>query len=528
MISNYYALLPLISLIMLSACTNLQSNVKERVNKEKLATNLTANRLNKEAINYQYSRYVQQNLTPQKRPPATVVRYSTQNRQSYTAQQLQLKQRKKRSHAHIRTAVMQNDLHTPSLAFQRELSTLRGRTASLSWLEKHPSLAGVLALALKNNLDIKTQQQNALSNLSKYDQVSYLDDMLFQYNAFTTDLTLTGSTQKHNRSAASGFPFSGLRGLKARIIEQRIEVVRTQLKQAVQDVITQTRNAYYELQYSQHNINLTREMGKLLTSLQQQLKSNYSVNSTKLSDILQVYIEIEENKNDVQIAKDKQQAQQARLNALLNLPSRFRLAKLEPLTPLSLPKNSDSLIQTAKKKRIEIATLRAQLEKMQRVIRLSERRFYPDFDAGYSRFQNSASKQVGSTANRATFSTRPKIKSNHFFATNDAYLAESKEKIKTLKTKINALQTQTEDDLQQAYTRYQSQQRNYVLYQTKILPKAKTALEIAKNNFETGDSSFLDIMQAQESIFRYRLLAFRAIKDINKQVATIRRITGSR
>jgi outer membrane protein TolC len=352
--------------------------------------------------------------------------------------------------------------------------------------------------------------------------------MLLQYSAFTKDLTLTGSTQKHNRPASSGFPFPGLRALKARIIEQSIEVSRTKLKQTVQDVITQARLAYYELQYSQHNINLTQEMGKLLSSLQQQLKNNYAVNTSKLSDILQVDIEIEENKNDVQIARDKQHAQHARLNAVLNLPSRFRLTKLDTLKPLSLPVNSYSLFQIAKKKRIEIANLRAKLEKMQRIIRLSERRFYPDFDAGYSRFQNSASKQVGSNAKHATFSTRPKIKSSHFFATNDAYLTESKEKVNTLKIKIKALQTQTEDELQQAYTRYQSQQRNYALYQNKILPKAKAALDIAKNNFETGDSSFLEIMQAQESIFRYRLLTFRAIKEINKQVASIRRIMGSR
>jgi outer membrane protein TolC len=526
MISKYYILLPLIALLCLPACSNLQSNVKERVNKEKRATNITADRLTKEAINYHYSSYVQHNLKPQKTPAAIVIRYSTQGSQAYTMQQLQLKQRKKRSHSHIRTAIMQNDLHTPNIVFQQQLSTLRGRLSHLSWLERHSSLAGVLALALKNNLDIQTQQQNALSHLSKYDQVSYLDDMLRQYSAFTNDLTLTGSTQKHKRSASSGFPFPALSALKASIIEQSIAVSRTMLKQTVQDVITQTRLAYYELQYSQHNVNLTRDMGKLLTSLQHQLKNNYAVNSTKLGDILQVDIEIEENKNDVHIARDKQHAQQARLNALLNLPPSFKLTQLDTLTPLSLPKNSYPLLQIAKKKRIEIANLRAKLEKMQRVIRLSKRRFYPDFDAGYSRFQNDMSKQIGSNASRATFSNRPKIKSGRFFANNDAYLNESKEKIKTLKTKIKALQTQTEDELQQAYTRYQSQQRTYVLYQRKILPKANTALDIAKNDFETGDSSFLEIMQAQESIFRYRLLTFRAIKEMNKQVAKIRRIIG--
>ena len=520
-------LLPLISLMTLTACTELQTKLKSKINSARNATNITANRLHQEANHYQYSRYVQQNLKARKVPHATVIKYATLNSRRYTAQQIQLRQRKKRSNAHIRSVVIHNGLYTPTPVFQQQMTTLHGRESHQAWLEGHSSLDAVLTLALKNNLEIQSQQQSALASLSQYDQVNYLDDMLLQYSAFTNSLTLTGSTQKHNRSASSGFPFPALRSLKANIIDQSIEASRLKLKQTVQDVITQTRLAYYELQYSQHNIKLTQKMGKLLVSLREELKNNYSVNTAKLGSILQVDIEIAGNNNDVQLAKDKQQAQQARLNALLNLPSHFKLTKLDRLKPIRLTTSSLPLIQIAKKKRIEIANLRAELEKMQRMIRLSDRRFYPDFDAGTSRFQNQMSKQIGSNANRATFANRPNIKSSNFFATNDAYLTETKAKAKALQMKIKALSIKTEDQIQQAYSRYQSQQRNYALYQSKILPKAKASLDIAKNNFETGNSSFMDIMQTQESIFRYRLLAFKAIKGMNSEVAKIQRITGS-
>ena len=536
-------LLVVISLMGLSACSplktkhseannlqNLHIKLKKKIAKIRSITNITANRLHKEANDYLYSSYVQHNLKAQQLPQATTTRYATRNSRVYQTQLQQRSNNKKRSRSGIAAVIIHNGLYTPSTTLQLQLSTLKGNRSPSLWLEATPSLNATLALALKNNLDIKSQQQSALTNLSKYDQVSYLDDMLLQYSAFTNDITLTGSTQKHNRSASSGFPFPALRALKASIINQSVEVARLKLKQTVQNVITQTRLAYYQLQFSQHDIELTQQMGKLLHSLKQELTNDYSVNAAKLGDILQIDIEMAENKNDVQLAKDKQQAQQARLNALLNLPTHFRLNQLDPLKPLSLSANHLSLIQTAQKKRIEIATLNAELEKMQRVIRLSERRFYPDFDAGYSRFQNSMSKQVGSNAKRAAFSNRPKITANikggNFFATNDAYLRETKDKVTALQAKIKALKTQTADDLQQATTRYQSQQRNYVLYQDKILPKALSALEIAKNNFETGEGSFMGIMQAQEAIFRYRLLSFKAIKDMNMMVAKIQRIMG--
>jgi hypothetical protein len=37
----------------------------------------------------------------------------------------------------------------------------------------------------------------------------------------------------------------------------------------------------------------------------------------------------------------------------------------------------------------------------------------------------------------------------------------------------------------------------------------------------------MEIMQTQEAIFRYRLLAFNAIKEMNMKVAKIWRIMGS-
>ncbi len=524
---KYYYLLPLISLITISACTpELQKKIEDKVNTTRSATNITANRLHQEAKSYQYSSYIQQNLKARKIPYATVIKYPALNSRIYTGQQRQLKQRKKQADVHIRSAIFQNGLYVPKRSYQQQLSKLHGRESHQAWLEAHPSLKAVLALALKNNLEIQSQQQNALSQLSQYEQSRYLDDMLLQYSAFTNDLSLTGSTQKHNRSASRNFPFPALSALKANIIDQSIEISRLSLQQTVQNILTQTRLAYYQLQYSQHSISLTQKMGQLLIALKEQLSDNYAVNNSKLGNILQIDIEIAANQNDVQLAKDKQQAQQARLNALLNLSSGFKLTHLDPLKPLKLPQNSHALVQIAKKKRIEIIKLRAQIEKIQRVIQLSNRRFYPDFDAGYSRFQNKMTKQIGSNANRATFANRPTIKSNNFFASNDAYLTESRAKIKTLQLKIKALQTQTEDELQQAYSRYQSQQHNYALYQTNILPKAKTSLKIAKNNFETGDSSFMDIMQTQEAILRYQLLGLKAVKEMNSEAAKIWRIMG--
>ncbi len=460
---------------------------------------------------HQPSAYVKANLKAQ----AIDFKPQPANKQKLSITKItqQLATKKKRASFTIQSAINHNGLFKPLAGIK------------LAQLKKNARLPQVLSYAIHHNLDIKTSLQNARSNLEKYDQVSFLDDMLAQYASFSNDLSLSGSTQKHKKPVSRNFPFPGLLSLKGRIIDQAVNTSRLQLKQTVQDIITQTRIAYYELQFSQNNIRISQQTITLLQALKDQLKDNYASNdsgSSELSSILQTDIEIAKNRNILQIARINQQSKQAKLNALLNLPADFKLGRLPALSPIKITANTKQLLNTAAKHRIEIVELRSELKKMEQIILLSEKRFYPDFDAGYSRFSSRGSKP--GFKQKATFKNNI---NNAYFANNDAFLNETKQKYKTLQAKISALTTTTENELQQALLAYNSEKSQYSLYQKKVLPKAKATLDIARNLYETGESSFLDIMDAQEMILGYRLLALKAVKGMNINAAKVDRLLGT-
>lgn len=491
--------------LLLGACT---ANTKNKAD----TLSLLQNDFNQRP----YSAYVSANLKPQGKS-RTASRQASKQAKQQTAQlqrvKYQLAGKQKQAAASINSVIKHNGLFKPKQGISEHA------------LAKHAPLATVLSYAINNNLDIKTRLQDAKTNLAKYDQVGFLDDMLAQYSSFTNDLSLSGSTQKHKQAVSRGFPFPGLLSLKGSIIDQAVNTSRLQLKQTLQDVITQTRIAYYGLQFSQQETRISQQNIKLLKALKDELKSSYTSNdsgkSAELSGILQTDIEIEKNRNILQISKINQQSGQVKLNALLNLPSDFRLGKLQALTPVKLSTNTRMLINIARKNRVEITRLQSELKKMADIIQLSQKRFYPDFDAGYSRFNSRGSKPG--------FSQKPKFKNtinNGYFARNDAYLAETKQKYKALQTKIAALQTSTENELQQVLLSYNKEKSKHTLFQNTILPKAKATLDIDKNLYETGESSFLDILDAQEMILKYRLLSLKAIKGMNINAAKLDRLLG--
>lgn len=496
-------LIGLVSLTLLSACSSKSVNeLPQLKNAHK---------------QYTYSKYARDSLNQQ---PVAQPSPAPQHNQSLAIIQRQLIARKQQAKQTIQQTIQRNGLFTPSQSLQQQATTLR--------LQAQPNLATLLTLALKNNIEIKSSLQDVKSSLAKYDQVSFLDDTLAQYAAFTKDISIPTGGRKQNKPVSNGFPFPGLLSLKGAIIDQSVESARLQLQQVVQDTITQVKLAYYQLQLGHQEITVIDKNIKLLQLLKEQLENTVSTAKINISTIYLVDIEIAKNRNKRAITQTQLDAPQARINALLNLSPQFKLAKLPPLKIQTINTPASQLLQTAKTHRVEILQLKSAIKKMAQIIRLSEKRFYPDFSAGYSRFQNQASLQTGSNATKPTFSTRPSFKKQNFFGVNDAYLNETKLKYKALQAKLNALYNKTESDIQQNLTQYKIAKNNHQLYLKQVIPLSKQTQVIAQSMFETGDSSYPEVIKSQQMILDARLLVLKSIQAMNTSTAKLERTIGKK
>ncbi len=469
----------------LSAC----SNKKVDTNYSNLQTDFDA---------YQYSNYVKANLKPE-----NVNFESTQNtshtlkssvdRQKLISVKNRLANNKKRSTINIANTISNNGLYKTNVKGNESL------------LITTASLDNVIALALQNNLDIKGVKEPATASLEQYDQVEFLEDMLNQYAAFT-------QTKKQPQ-----FPFPGLISLKSSIIDQSIETQRLRFKQKVQDVITQTRISYNDLQFARAEVKLLKKDISLLNSLKKELQNNYSSNTGNLDRVLQVDIDLATSRNNLQTIKNKIQSQQIKLNTLLNRDTHLILGQLDRIEKLThhLEKDNAAYVRLAKKNRIEISVLSSELAQMDKVIQLSQRRLYPNIDAGFSRLK------------KGKFSKKPFIKTNKVLAKDDAYLTETKAKRKALKSKIEALKTKTIDDIQQYLTRYKNALNTHSVYINKIIPKSKVVLDIANNRYETGETTYENVINVNKTILSHRINALRAKYKAAKSKIQLERIASN-
>ncbi len=60
-------------------------------------------------------------------------------------------------------------------------------------------------------------------------------------------------------------------------------------------------------------------------------------------------------------------------------------------------------------------------------------------------------------------------------------------------------------DLERAHYQYRDAGRKSALYRTSLLPKGRQSLEAIRNAYEAGNSSFLDLVDAQRLVLEFEL-----------------------
>jgi outer membrane protein TolC len=253
----------------------------------------------------------------------------------------------------------------------------------------------------------------------------------------------------------------------------------------------------------------------------------YTTGKSTLNDVVKIQIEIDRIENDLVEFKEKRNTMHVRLNKLLNISEGFVPVGIEELKPVALDYVKEELLKDGEEGRTEIRSLVAKLEKMQLLIEMAEKRFYPDFTPGFSLFQNRIIKQVGTDAQAPTFSNMPMVRGANWFGSNDAYIRETKIKYQALQDQIKGLKNKTVDATNQAVFRYENADRLRTLFASKLVPKSRLTVDITETMYITGKVDFMDLINSQQMFLSHSLSLKRAIKDMNVEAARIERLVGS-
>jgi outer membrane protein, heavy metal efflux system len=439
----------------------------------------------------------------------------------------------------------QQDQATPTAppgipaATLREAAAVNADPARLAATLKGPlALPLLLALVQERNPRIAAAARDLRAAVMRYPQVTALDDLLRQYNAFTKQLDTLVTVQPQKAMTAMQFPFPDVAALKGQVVTLEVAEARIGLDLQTRDVLTEARLAWSNYAYLQAALALTRDNVGLLDGLARAVEARYQNSQSLYGDLLSAQMELAMVTEDERELRDRLEATAATLNALLGRPAAAELGPAADLPDVVPNGTLTELTDLALRQRQELVQQRVAIQRMETMRQMAARMAVPDPSAGASLLDSQAKIVSGTGAEPSTmggmasgtFATqpRPDLAQAAQFGRESAYLRETDARIEAMQQMLADMENETRAMVcERRADSATAARRSQTLYRTSQIPLARQAVKAAEAAYSDGQADFMTYIEALRTLLRYQLEEEAARRDLRDAVARLDQVVGS-
>ena len=376
------------------------------------------------------------------------------------------------------------------------------------------SLETLEALTLLRNPMIKTREAETRAAVEVFGQAEQIDAVLRRY------ASLTATSMGGGGMAAPDFPFPAVLTLKGQIVVEEVRAARERLEAARRDAVTAARTAYWELISVGQAAEITSRMIDLLENLDRSVASRYEAGKTSFQDLVRIRIEREKAREELKTLAEERKNRAAEIRGLLALPPEIAVGTptfREDWAPLPAQAMLEALAR-----RQELRAADAMVGRMERMLEMVETMTFPGFDLGLSPASRgviappAGSSGMGGEAGSSGAGTAvaAKAPSQPFFAAEESYVREIRQRINALRSEREAVKAQTLVDVRNAWFAADRARREEALYAAKVLGLSQSALESSLQGYAAGSVAFADLLESYKGWLENNLARRRARVDI--------------
>jgi outer membrane protein TolC len=333
-------------------------------------------------------------------------------------------------------------------------------------------------------------------------------------------------TQETRVEVEQTFPWFGKLGLKGKVAEKDAESMHHEYEAMQREIIMMVKESYFDLYATQRALSITRSEEDVLKQMQKIAEAKYGVGEITQQDVLKAQAEISMLKVRILELEQQQTVLKAKLNQLLNrrADSPLGLAVTEPQREFEF--QADQLFGLAEKTRPEIKQARAQIERSQRERDLMKKEFFPDYRLGLEYgHMNSGYTDFSGSENLLMFTIG--IDLPIWQTKYRAGVREANKMIESTTAALEAAETQTSYDVQDASFKLLTARRSLDLYKSALVPQAEARFNASEAGYQTGKVDFLDLLESERFLLSARVMAVMAEGNVGMQLARLERAVGT-
>ncbi len=114
------------------------------------------------------------------------------------------------------------------------------------------------------------------------------------------------------------------------------------------------------------------------------------------------------------------------------------------------------------------------------------------------------------------------------FNRNQAKIAAVEIRIRQAELAVQAVRVELARRLDEVYRTFAASQERVTVYESEIVPKAQTALDLTNEGYRQGKFGYLDVLDAQRTLAEASLAFVAAVADLNASAIELETLTGTR
>ena len=364
--------------------------------------------------------------------------------------------------------------------------------------------------------------------LERIPQARTLPDPRFNYRYFIENVETRVGPQRQAFGLSQTFPWFGKLELAGEVALESARAAQAQYAARKLRLFYEVKRAHSEYSYLGRALAVVQENLNLMGYLEGVARTRFKAAAGQHPDVIRAQVELGKLDDQLRSLKDLRGALAARLNASMNRPIE---------TPIPWPKtipeavgkmDSDALVKSLRLTNPELQALQHEIAMRRAGISLAGKNYYPEITVGVDYIDTGESRSAmrpadsGQDAVAAGFSITLPIWREKY----DAGVRESMARFGAATKMRVDRQNMLAAELKTAIYHYEDAVRKIDLFRDTLVPKAQQSLKATEASFRAGQSTFIDLMDAERVLLQFQLSYERALTDGAARLAEIETLVG--
>lgn len=382
-------------------------------------------------------------------------------------------------------------------------------------------LASLLQDAAQANPSLRAARLKTDALRSRPDQVGALPDPTVSAGVFPYPILTARGAQRSRWQVQQAVPFPGTRSLREDVASLRADASEADADALALALTLQIRKSYYTLYRVQEEQRVIRRFQSDLQQFEDAALAQYEVGTEGQPAVLKAQIERER----LQLRLETLEAErQSALQTLARLTGRPSLP--DDSVQVSAPSAPSTGLDADPTQRPEAVSLESDVQRASKEIALAKKDARPDFTVGVQ-YVDVAERDFTPLMNgRDALALSVGVKVPLWRGKQRAQVEQARVERERARATLEAfeLEVQTQlADLRRQVDRHRAQLR---LLDDRLVPKAETALDATLSAYKAGTNRFLDLLDAQRTLFQLRLQRIGVYTRLLQTTAELQRAAG--